>query len=162
MNLAAWTLSTITMLAIVFGNHPFYQNNPNLMPLHYGLYDALSRVSWSIALCYVIFACVHNAGGPVNWFLSHPWWLPLSRLSYALCLVHYPILIVTMFTIKSSPHYNELTVAYDFPSFYILSIFVAIVATLAIEYPIINITKMIFSNSSSEDLKVRTELKKNT
>lgn len=139
------------MLAIVFGNRIFYQNNPNLVPLHYGLYDALSRVFWSIALCYIIFACVHNLSGPVNWFLSHPWWLPLSRLSYAICLIHYPLLKVTMFTVKSLPHFNEFTIIYGFITAYMSCIFVAIVATLTFELPIINITKILFSNSKQSD-----------
>lgn len=111
-----------------------------------GLYDAMSRVIWSIALCYVILACVYNYGGPINWFLSHPLWQPLSKLSYSICLIHYPILKLTLFTTKSLPHFNELTINYNFISAYILCIGVAIVVTLAIEAPLITMTKMIFDN----------------
>lgn len=136
------------MVLIVFGNHPFYQSSANLTPVHYGLYDALSRVFWSIALCYIIFACYHNLGGPINRFLSHQLWLPLSRLSYPLCLIHYPFFQITMFSVKSVPHFDELTAIYSFIAAYMLCIVVAIVATLAFESPIITIAKIIVSNNS--------------
>lgn len=139
------------MLLVVFGNHPFYQNNEYLTPLHYGLYDALSRVLWSIALCYIIFACFYNFGGPINWFLSHRWWLPLSRLSYPLCLIHYPFFQITMFSIKSVPDFNELSTNYNFIPTYVMCVVVAVVATLAFESPIIIIAKIIFSNSKASD-----------
>lgn len=44
------------------------------------------RIVWSLALCYVIYACVSGCGGYVNWFLSLPAWHPLSRLSFAMVL----------------------------------------------------------------------------
>lgn len=156
-------LSIAAMLLVVFGNHPFYQNNPNLVPLHYGLYDGLSRVFWSIALCYIIFACAYNFGGPINWFLSHQWWLPLSRLSYAICLFHYPILKATLFTLKSLPEFNELTINFNFITAYLVCIVVATVATLAFESPIITIAKLIFSNKKDSESKTtqhKKDLKK--
>lgn len=78
-------------------------------PIHYGLYDIFSRITWAIALCYVIFACIHGYGGPINWFLGHPLWQPLSRLSYSIYLVHFPIVILTTATLKSSLYFSELS-----------------------------------------------------
>lgn len=97
------------MLVVIFGNYPFQQLDARLTPLAFGLYEALSRVIWAIALCYIAFACVHGYGGPINRFLAHPFWQPLSQLSYTIYLLHLPIIWLTMSTIKSSAYFSELT-----------------------------------------------------
>ena len=51
------------------------------------LYEASSRIIWSAALGFVIYACVTN-GGIVNRILSWPGWLPLSKLSFCAYLAN--------------------------------------------------------------------------
>lgn len=65
------------------------------------------RVIWSIALCYVIFACYHGYGGPVNKFLSLPIWRPLSRLSFVTCLVHPLVMIALEVNMKNGLHFSS-------------------------------------------------------
>lgn len=104
----AWAISLALMAGVIFGNYPLQQIDSEASSLDYGLYDAFSRVAWAIALCYIIFACVHGYGGPVNWFLSHPLWQPISRLCYSIYLLHFPVIMVTQATIKTSPYFSEL------------------------------------------------------
>lgn len=134
------------MLAVVFGQYPLLQPNSTNTPLEYGLYDALTRVGWSIALCYIIFACVNDSGGPINWFLGHPLWQPLSRVCYSVYLLHFPVLLVTMGTEKSPSYFAEFTAFHTFIANYVLTVFVSIVATLAFESPILILEKMMFSS----------------
>lgn len=107
-NLFAWTLSLVLMVIVIFINYPLMQLDSTATPLEYGLYDALSRVAWSIAVCYIIFACVHNHGGFVNRFLSHPLWQPISRLSYSIYLMHLLVIMVTSATLKAPLYFSEL------------------------------------------------------
>lgn len=108
VNLLAWAKSLSLMAMVIFAYHPYAQPNSDTTALEFGLYEALSRVVWSIALCYIIFACAHGYGGPVNWFLSHPLWQPLSRLSYSIYLVHFPVIIATTGSMKTPPYFSEL------------------------------------------------------
>lgn len=71
-------------------------------------YDALSRVVWSIALCYIIFACIHKKGGPINSILAHPLWQPLSRICYSIYLMHFFVIRMTMASTKSPFYFSEL------------------------------------------------------
>lgn len=156
------------MTAVIFVNYPLQQLDSKASALAYGLYDGLSRVGWAIALCYIIFACVHNYGGPVNWFLSYPLWQPASRLSYAIYLVHFPVIMLTMATTKTSDYFSELnavscflqpiyilsiihrTFCLQYHAFfgnYGLSVLVAIIATLAFESPIMIIEKLMFGST---------------
>lgn len=114
-NVFAWILTLGTMATVIFSNYPLVQVDSKATPIVYGLYDTLSRLTWAIALCYLIFACVHGYGGPINWFLSHPLWQPLSRLSYSIYLVHFPVIMITTATMKSSLYFSEfnaVSVAY--------------------------------------------------
>lgn len=97
------------MATVIFINYPLQQLDANYTWLEYGLYDALSRVTWAIAVCYVIFACVHNHGGVVNWFLGHPLWQPISRLSYSIYLTHLITIMAIMAPVKTSLYFSEFT-----------------------------------------------------
>lgn len=160
MNLIAWILSFAAMAAVILATYPLHTESfaNSLTPIHYGLYDGLSRVLWAMALCYIIFACVYNSGGPINWFLSHPRWQPLSKLSYCICLFHYPLIIFIMFTAKNTPHFDDVIGFHGFVANYVLSIFVAIVMMLAFETPLNNIQKLIF-NANQRKLKQNQTVK---
>lgn len=104
----SWTISFALIMVIIYVNYPLQQLDSKATSLDYGLYDALRRIGWSIALCFIIFACHNNCGGCVNWFLSHPFWQPISRLSYSIYMLHYHVLTVTMVTLKTPPLFNAL------------------------------------------------------
>lgn len=70
-------------------------------------YEPLSHVLWAVALSWIIFACVHGYGGPINWFLSWPQWQPLSRLSYSIYLCHSTILEWHAKSIHTSMYFSD-------------------------------------------------------
>lgn len=107
INLLGWIISLALMATVIFANYPLVQPTKSTPILAHALYESLSRVAWAFALCYIIFACVHNYGGPVNQFLSHPLWQPLSRLSYAIYLIHMPLEMLFQGTMKTSPDFSE-------------------------------------------------------
>lgn len=107
-NIFGWVLSLGLMATVIFINYPLAQLDSKSTPLEYGLYDAFGRVSWAIALCYIIFACINKYGGPINWFLSHSLWQPLSRICYAVYLLHFPVILVTTASMKTTPYFSEL------------------------------------------------------
>lgn len=51
------------------------------------LYMCGAEIVWSLAICYIVFACYHY-GGPINCLLSFPLWQPLARLSFISFLIH--------------------------------------------------------------------------
>ena len=57
-------------------------------------YAALFRIGWSVALGWVIFACVHGHGGFINSFLSWGLFTSLSRLTYFTYLIHLDIIAI--------------------------------------------------------------------
>lgn len=145
------------MAGVIFANYPLIQLDSKATAIEYGLYDASGRVIWSIALCYIIFACVQNSGGPINWFLSHPLWQPFSRLCYSIYLLHFPVVMVTMASMKTSPYFSELIAFHAFIGNYTLTVFVSLIATLAFESPIVIIEKLIFDPKKKPESNTRNE-----
>lgn len=157
LNRFACTISSVAMLLVIFANYPFQQPDLSISPLYYGLYDTLSRVIWSIALCYIIFACVHNSTSLVNRFLSHHAWQPISRLSFAIYLVHPIVLVTSEASMKSPPFFNEILFLRDFIGNFVISVVVAVLASLAFESPIVNIEKLIFRKERKSETPRKSE-----
>lgn len=139
-------LSMTMFVALIWMSCPIHQKCDALT---LGIHNALSHVLWSIALCYIIFACVHNISGPINWFLSHPCWILLSKLSFGIYLLHPPIIFITMSTFAVVPHFSEISAILSFIGVLCLSICAAIPATLAFEMPIDTIFKSMRNSKNS-------------
>lgn len=119
------------MSITIFINYPLRQLDADIAPFYYGLYYGLGRVVWSIALCYIIFACTNGYGGPINAFLSHPMWQLFSKLSYSVYLVHFSVIMITMATLKAPPYFSEFNLVCKF--FYFYCIFFYFTAQTKIE-----------------------------
>lgn len=88
---------------------------------------ALVRPVWAIAIGWIIFACMNGRGGkinipgfvskfkmfltrfvgPINWFLSLPTFQVLSKLTYTLYIVHYPIIYIITSQMRVVPLFNN-------------------------------------------------------
>lgn len=75
-----------------------------------GVYTPISRLTWSLILCLVIYACVKGYGGPINWFLSWPQWQPLARLSYGIYLIHMPLMILNVASLRRPEYFSSRTI----------------------------------------------------
>jgi peptidoglycan/LPS O-acetylase OafA/YrhL len=87
------TISILTIGLLIFGSYPNYDGDDVYLSKSVNiLYQSTNRIVFSIALSYLIFACITSNGGFINDFLSWPIWVPLARLSYCVYLVHIYIL----------------------------------------------------------------------
>lgn len=160
-----WATSFGFMLASILSIYPLSQDeNPSI--LDEALYNMFSRLLWSLGICYIIFACIHGYGGPINWFLSLEFWLPLSRLSFAMYLVHFEIMLIINGSMREPPFFSNLFVVshawpigmekgiltfafflpqiHKFFGYFGLAFFVGIIASLAFESPIVAMEKIMF------------------
>lgn len=150
------------MAYAIIGFHPFYQigSKQSATALHYGLFSAVCHLIWSIPLSYIIFACARNSGGAINRILSHPGWQPFSKISYAMYLVHHPVILLTAATIKTLPYFNELLLYQSIIGNIGLTILVAIPVTLAFDSPIDTIDRLIVGASAQKQPSAQNEMQK--
>lgn len=106
----AWILAISAIFGVIFGNYPLQQVDNQIPLLISASYATFSRLVWSVALSWIIFACVHGYGGPINWFLSLAAWQPLVSMSYSLYIVHPLVQLVLKSSIRSPAYFNDLNV----------------------------------------------------
>ena len=94
-----WIISLTTLgLMVIYGDG---RTNSNKYPMNLTsriLYDSLSRILWSLAMSFIIYACVTSYGGFVNEFFSWKVWQPLSKLSFCAYLIQYTIFEINKYT----------------------------------------------------------------
>jgi peptidoglycan/LPS O-acetylase OafA/YrhL len=76
-----------------FGAYPFWQS-----PMKHGLkrlnhsYVALTKPAWAVALSLLCWPSFRGHRGMIGRLLELPLWEPLAKLTYAMYLIHMPVL----------------------------------------------------------------------
>ncbi|XP_037083865.1 nose resistant to fluoxetine protein 6-like [Pollicipes pollicipes] len=87
--LPGWIAAFAVGISVVYGMYGYQMPwDPTPSKAVAVAYGGLHRLAWGLAVSWVIFACVTGYGGVINTFLSHPGFVPLSRLTYAGYLIH--------------------------------------------------------------------------
>lgn len=141
-----WLLSISAMLTVIFVQYPLQQENFKEIPLIFdATYDSLKRICWCLALSWVILACHLSHGGIVQKFLSLPIWLPISKLSFCIYLVHLPVQLIYLASIRTPQFFSNFHAIYKFFGDFGVSFFVAFAWALMFEYPTLNIIAILTS-----------------
>jgi len=141
-----WAIVTAIALAVVFGLvESNYMSDTTHVVGHAAsvVNNGLNVLAWCTVVGWVIVMCAMGLAGPLNFFLSHPMWQPLSRLSFGVYLVSFPLQILLLHSFQQLIYltYNMLLLtwcgllAISFAGAYVLSIL--------IEAPVINLLKLI-------------------
>ncbi|XP_055842818.1 nose resistant to fluoxetine protein 6-like [Episyrphus balteatus] len=150
VQIIGWIGSFFTITAIVFG--PIFSlqaNDGTGTVFEAAMYESLKRCSWAVAHAWITFACHYGYGGFVDTFLSHPFWQPLGRLSYALYMMHMTVLLMNFGMTRTEIYFSVYNQFLIFWSTLGITLFVAIYVTLAFESPILILEKLIFNREKS-------------
>ncbi|KAL1514138.1 hypothetical protein ABEB36_003447 [Hypothenemus hampei] len=140
-NILFWALALVTMLS----TSVLYKETQVLefqyKDLSYNSYCTILRTFWCLSLSWVLFACHFGYGGFINSMLGHPLIRILSRLTYCIYIIHVGPTIY-LFASMRSPVYFSKAAALSFSlSVYVISVFLAVIVSLALESPIISLEK---------------------
>lgn len=108
---------------------------------------------WSLAMGWVIYACFKGLGAPINWILSFPIFQPLAKLSYAVFILQYPVMVTTL-SLQRAPEYFSAYMAFNlFVNVLGMSLLFAIPLVLFIEMPILNVERGLYGayNENARD-----------
>ncbi|XP_043199421.1 nose resistant to fluoxetine protein 6-like [Amphibalanus amphitrite] len=140
-----WLTASLTGCLIVYGLY----DQPTVPPEATSvIYAMLSRTAWSVAVAWVVFACVTGHGGVVDSLLSWKAFIPLSRLTYTSYLVSIDVQLYYYYTNKSPLYLDQLTLVYIFIGSVPVIFTVAAIFSLAFESPMISLEKLIFPQAS--------------
>ncbi|KAK4876117.1 hypothetical protein RN001_012539 [Aquatica leii] len=139
--LVLWTLSVGLLILCVFISHAYFGKKYNWLTNAFHL--ALVRPAWSLAISWIIFACVNGYSGPVNVILSASVFRALSKLCYTVFLVKYSILIILTHQTRKGLTLSPYNVFSTIWSDVVWSIIFGLLLTIFVERPFIMIFKKI-------------------
>lgn len=138
-----WIFSIAILWTVVFLPLPAYQNNTEDV-VAFAFYEALHRFFWSLAMAWIIYACFKGIGTPINWFLSFTIFQPMAKLSYAVFIIQYPIMIITLSMQRTPEYFSEYMAFNLFITILGLSLLFALPLVLFIEMPVQNVEKGLY------------------
>merc|ERR1719384_39743 len=109
-----------------------------------GFYEGLTRLAWSVALGWVVIACVKGKGGLINKFLSWGVFQPIAKISYMTYLTH--LSVMNMLWNNSRTYGAEPSYFYQMYSFVgvtSVTFAIAIVFVLLFESPFMHLQKLL-------------------
>ncbi|XP_052226413.1 nose resistant to fluoxetine protein 6-like [Dreissena polymorpha] len=139
--LLGWLLAAICCLSVLYGNFTTISGRHMPSKHEVALYNSVHSTVWALGVAWVIYACCTGNGGFVNKLLSWSLFIPLSRLTYLVYLVHPVIMLIFTDSLRQSIYLTEFDVAYMFLGHLVLAHACAFVLTLAIEAPFIGLEK---------------------
>lgn len=121
------------------------------------LYESLRHFCWCIAVSWIILACLLD-GGVVNKFLCNnlfislvlisevlfiflalPLWMPISKLSYCIYLLHLPLQLIYLSSIRTPQYFTNYRAILKFFGDFSIAFLFAFIWSLAFEYPVFNL-----------------------
>lgn len=73
-------------------------------------YESFGKIGWGLMLSWIIYNCFHDKGGFINSFLSHPFWQPFARLSYAMYISHMAVMTINMGNSHVENHFSNFEI----------------------------------------------------
>ncbi|XP_042148693.1 nose resistant to fluoxetine protein 6 [Ixodes scapularis] len=108
------------------------------------LYGGFHRFFWSLGLAWPAYACATGRGGILNGFLSWTAFMPLSRLTYCIYLVHLLFILLRVGSMKTHTYIAEYFQVTTALGVFCISVFFAYLLHLGCEAPVLQIEKLIF------------------
>ncbi|KAJ8721313.1 hypothetical protein PYW07_002088 [Mythimna separata] len=129
-----WIVAIVLAGLVIYSSYPIMQLTWDNQ-LADNMINSFVRPAWAIAVGWLIFACVHGYAGPINWILSLPTWKVLSRLSYIMYLIHYPL----MFVVNGMPivpiYFDVKFTLFQFLAHFSLAVIVSYIITIVVDAP---------------------------
>uniref|UniRef100_A0A0P5Y8E9 Nose resistant to fluoxetine protein n=1 Tax=Daphnia magna TaxID=35525 RepID=A0A0P5Y8E9_9CRUS len=155
-----WVMATLTGMVVIYGMLPYLDENtvPVIDPVVRVSYGVLYHSAWALVIGWVIFACTHGYGGFVHRFLSWKLFLPFSRLSYAVYLLHLHYIFAYLSHLRKPFYYSEYVYFTTYLGILVIAFMMAFVVSVFVEMPFTNLDKLLFPNEIKAHLQSKPVL----
>ncbi|XP_072144358.1 uncharacterized protein [Dermacentor andersoni] len=143
IQLVGWLSSVTTGLTLVYGVYEWNAYSPP-GPLLSVLYGATSRPAWTLCVAWVTFACVSGHGGFVDTLLSWKAFVPLSKMTFMVYLLHPPLMFMYAAHTMNAIYVTQFMVVYVYFAHLLACYMAAFVGCVTCETPFINVEKILF------------------
>ncbi|XP_028514764.1 nose resistant to fluoxetine protein 6 isoform X2 [Exaiptasia diaphana] len=139
-----WSIAFTCAFSSLYGLYKKYRaDNPiPLTDTENVVYVTFSRFAWALSLAWVIYVCHAGFGGLVDNILSARFWIPLSRLTYSVYLVHPMVLGAFYGSLQSTVAYTDFLMVIFFLGCLMVSYGLSFILAIAIEFPTMQLEKL--------------------
>lgn len=135
-----WITCVSVVVTVVFAQYPLLQENFEENHLVFdAIYYSLKAIAWCLAIAWIILTCQLSHGGIVQRFLSLSIWLPISKLSFCIYLIHVPVQFVYLSSMRAPMYFSQFRALFKFFGDFGVSFFLAFAWALLFEYPTLTI-----------------------
>ncbi|XP_075978328.1 O-acyltransferase like protein-like [Anticarsia gemmatalis] len=151
-----WLLSFAMMAFCIFSIHPVMQVDHDVQFFDNFL-NAYMRGIWGVGLGWLIFACVQGYGGPINWFLSLSMWKLPARMSYAMYLVHLPVIMIANGSWVKTYYFSDASNFYKFMGDVTITFIASFILSVTIDAPCSTLQKLLMGGGAKRPPKTMVE-----
>lgn len=147
------------MCGVIFG--PFEAHKPysDVGKIATALHSSLSGFVWVMAVAWIVVACSRHQSGIGNKFLSHHLWLPVSRLSFSVYLVHLHLQYMLIASIKINGHFSDIETLHAYFGDVGYALIIGLVWYLVYEIPFCHLAKhYLGSTKATVDKRIDTTM----
>ncbi|KAG7306514.1 hypothetical protein JYU34_009154 [Plutella xylostella] len=144
-----WLASLTLMSCVIYVYLPVSKlNNTNQLLNNFS--NSFKRTIWSVAVGWLIFACAHGYGGPINWFLSLTVWKFIARISYAMYILHYPMQFLKASTIVAPQHFSVYHLWVNFTYDFSITVLSSTIMCIVIDSPFSTLQRLWLASGSKK------------
>lgn len=115
----------------------------NPSPLVSAFYVAIHRTIWTALVAWLVFACTTGRAKLLGQLLSQPIFVPISRLSYSIYLVHLPLIMFRSLNLRHTVEWTDQNILYEACGNFVASLLMGYFLNVTFESPIINLENYI-------------------
>ncbi|XP_077497125.1 nose resistant to fluoxetine protein 6-like isoform X1 [Amblyomma americanum] len=145
VQIVGWSVTAGGMLCCVFMKLAWYTSSQPTTVVGSLLAAFCSQFLWSISLVWITLTCSTGRGGFVARFLSCDVFVPLSKLSFGIYIIHLPFIELMLFASRERvfwSHFNQVSL---FFSVFIWSVVLSYFSYVACEAPTSALDRLAFS-----------------
>ncbi|CAN7941203.1 unnamed protein product [Ixodes hexagonus] len=120
-------------------------------------YAFSDRIIWSICVAWITFACSTGRGGILNRFLSWDGFVPLSRLSFGVYLIHSPFYLFMYHIARERIFFSHFTLVSQCFSVLVWSYLLSYLMFIACEAPTGHLEKLVFMRERKNTAKTEPD-----
>lgn len=159
VQIACWAFSLAAGLCCLFIKSVWYSGDAPTSDLGKIALAFFDRIMWSIFIGWITLACISGRGGFVSKFLSWAPFAPLSRLSFAVYLIHFPFIEIMLHSSRERLYYSHFNQVTLFFSVLMWSYTLAYFMYLVCEGPTANLDKLFFGSTTRPQVENAASVK---
>ncbi|ODM95572.1 Nose resistant to fluoxetine protein 6 [Orchesella cincta] len=141
--LGAWFVAFTTGFAVLLSPHRYMDPEYDFQKGESAVFVSGQRTAWAVAISWLIFACASGYGGWINQILSWRPFIPLGRLTFAIYLVSMNLQFLFHLQYRQPIYFTNYHMVNLYFGHLVMSCLVAVVCTLVIEAPFMQLLKML-------------------